>query len=82
MVQGYDLNQNTQIIDLRLTHKRMASVVEFYLVLMTLGELILVPTATTYAANQAPADMRGRYMSLYSLTRPAASGTGPLLEGQ
>jgi len=51
------------------------------MVLMTLGELILVPTATTHAANLAPADMRGRYMSLYSLTWPAASGTGPLIGG-
>jgi MFS family permease len=53
----------------------------FSMVMMTLGELILVPTATTHAANQAPADMRGRYMSLYSLTWPAAAGTGPLLGG-
>lgn len=53
----------------------------FSMVFMTVGELILVPTATTFAANQAPVDMRGRYMSLYSLTWPAASGTGPLIGG-
>lgn len=53
----------------------------FSMVLMTSGELILVPTATTHAANLAPADMRGRYMSIYSLTWPAASGTGPLVGG-
>ncbi len=51
------------------------------MVIMTVGELILVPTATTYAANLAPTDMRGRYMSIYSLTWPAASGTGPVLGG-
>lgn len=49
--------------------------------IMSIGELILVPTATTFAANLAPADMRGRYMSVYSLTWPAASGTGPLVGG-
>jgi MFS family permease len=51
------------------------------MVLMTIGEMVLVPTATTFAANQAPADMRGRYMSIYSLTWPAASGSGPLIGG-
>jgi MFS family permease len=51
------------------------------MILMTIGELILVPTATTFAANQAPAEMRGRYMSIYSLTWPAASGIGPLVGG-
>jgi dipeptide/tripeptide permease len=38
------------------------------MVLMTLGELMLVPTASTYAANLAPIDMRGTYMSIYGLT--------------
>lgn len=51
------------------------------MVIMSIGELILVPTATTFAANLAPVDMRGRYMSVYSLTWPAASGTGPLMGG-
>ena len=51
------------------------------MIVMTLGELILVPTATTYAANRAPAHMRGRYMSLYSLAWPVASGIGPFVGG-
>ena len=51
------------------------------MVVMTVGELIMTPTATTYAANLAPAEMRGRYMSLYGLTWGAASGIGPLLGG-
>lgn len=51
------------------------------MVIMTFGELILVPTATTYAANLAPADMRGRYMSIFSLTRGSAVGIGPVIGG-
>lgn len=51
------------------------------MVLVTCGELILVPTATTYAANLAPADKRGRYMSLFSLTWGTAASIGPLLGG-
>jgi MFS family permease len=51
------------------------------MVIMTFGELILVPTATTYVANLAPIDMRGRYMSLYGLTWSIARGIGPLYGG-
>ncbi len=51
------------------------------MVIMTLGELILIPTATTYVANLAPADMRGRYMSIYGLTWGVATGIGPVLGG-
>ncbi len=51
------------------------------MVIMTMGELILVPTATTYVANRAPADMRGRYMSLYGLTWSIARGIGPAYGG-
>jgi MFS family permease len=51
------------------------------MVVMTLGELVLVPTSSTYAANSAPADMRGRYMSLYGLTWNVAAGIGPVAGG-
>ena len=51
------------------------------MVIMTFGELILVPTSSTYVANLAPADMRARYMSLYALTWPVANGIGPLMGG-
>jgi MFS family permease len=51
------------------------------MVVMTVGELILSPTATTYAAGLAPADMRGRYMSLYGLSWNFAAGVGSLLAG-
>lgn len=51
------------------------------MVVFTIGELILTPTATSMAANMAPADMRGRYMSLYTLTWSVAAGTSPVLGG-
>jgi MFS family permease len=51
------------------------------MVLLTIGEMILVPTSSTFAANLAPADMRGRYMSLYSLTWGLSMGIGPVLGG-
>jgi MFS family permease len=51
------------------------------MVVMTIGELILMPTSTTYAANLAPAEMRGRYMSLYGLTWGVAAGIGPVMGG-
>jgi MFS family permease len=51
------------------------------MVIFTVGELILTPTATAIAANLAPADMRGRYMSLYGLTWAVAAGIGPILGG-
>lgn len=51
------------------------------MVIITIGELIIVPTGTTFVANLAPANMRGRYMSIYSLTWSLSIGIGPLLGG-
>jgi MFS family permease len=51
------------------------------MVVHTLGELMLVPTATTFTANLAPPDMRGRYMSVFGLTWNVASGIAPLIGG-
>jgi MFS family permease len=51
------------------------------IVIMTIGELILMPTASAYVAGLAPADMRGRYMSIAGLTWSAAAGIGPLMGG-
>ena len=51
------------------------------MVLMTLGELMLVPSSSTYTANRAPAKMRGRYMSVYGLTWSAAAGIAPVVGG-
>ena len=51
------------------------------MVVHTVGELMLVPTATTFTANLAPPDMRGRYMSIFGLTWNVASGIAPLIGG-
>lgn len=51
------------------------------MVVMTLGELIVVPTASARAANLAPVEMRGRYMSLYGLTWNLATGISPVVGG-
>mgnify|MGYP002347591553 FL=1 len=53
----------------------------FCMVVMTIGELVLIPTATTYTANAAPLEMRGRYMSVYGLTNSIASGVAPIVGG-
>jgi MFS family permease len=51
------------------------------MVILTIGELILIPTATTLTANLSPKEMRGRYMSIYSLTWGIAAGIGPVFGG-
>ncbi|RPI80521.1 MAG: MFS transporter [Chloroflexi bacterium] len=51
------------------------------MVIMTFGELILIPTNDTYIANLAPLEMRGRYMSLAGLTWGIATGIGPVIGG-
>jgi MFS family permease len=51
------------------------------MVVITIGELILIPTTTTFVANHAPVDLRGRYMSMYHLTVGAAQGIGPVTGG-
>lgn len=51
------------------------------MVIMTTGELIVTPTATSLVAALAPPDMRGRYMSVYGLTWPVALGIGPIIAG-
>lgn len=51
------------------------------MIVMTIGELMLMPTGTTLTANLAPADMRGRYMGVYSLTWRVGYGIGPVIGG-
>jgi MFS family permease len=51
------------------------------MIVMTLGELILVPTGTALAANLSPPDMRGRYMGVYGLTWSLGFGIGPVIGG-
>lgn len=51
------------------------------MVMMTFGELIVVPRTSAMVANLAPVDMRGRYMGLYGLTWNVAAGISPLMGG-
>ncbi|MFT3893992.1 MAG: MFS transporter [Anaerolineales bacterium] len=51
------------------------------MVILTFGELTLVPTASKYVADLAPEDMRGRYMSIYWLGWGLARTIAPLLGG-
>lgn len=48
---------------------------------MTCGELIMTPTMSEIAADLAPVNARGRYMSVLSLARPFGQGIGPALLG-
>jgi MFS family permease len=52
------------------------------MLILTIGEMLTIPTATALTANLAPADMRGRYMSVYGLTWGIAFGIGPVLGAQ
>jgi MFS family permease len=51
------------------------------MVILTFGELTLVPTATKYVADLAPADLRGRYMSIYWLGWGLARTLSPIIGG-
>jgi MFS family permease len=51
------------------------------MVILTVGEMIMIPTSTALTANLAPPDMRGRYMGVYGLTWGVAMGIGPVLGG-
>ena len=51
------------------------------MVLMTFDELILIPTVSKYIADHAPADMRGRYMSVHWFAWAVARGAAPLIGG-
>jgi MFS family permease len=51
------------------------------MVILTFGELTLVPTASKYVADSAPTDLRGRYMSIYWLGWGLARTLAPLIGG-
>lgn len=51
------------------------------MVVLTIGEMVMAPTATTLTANLAPPTMRGRYMSIFGLTWGVAFGIGPVIGG-
>jgi MFS family permease len=51
------------------------------MVILTMGELTLVPTASKYVADLAPADLRGRYMSMHWLGWGVARTLAPIIGG-
>ncbi len=51
------------------------------MVVLTVGELLMMPIATALTAGLAPPEMRGRYMGALSLTWGIAYGSGPVLGG-
>jgi MFS family permease len=51
------------------------------MVILTFGELILIPTASKYVADIAPVDLRGRYMSLYWFGWGVSRTLAPLIGG-
>jgi len=51
------------------------------IVIITIGEMLIMPTSQTLAANFAPVEMRGRYMAIYGLTWLLPSTFAPMLAG-
>jgi MFS family permease len=51
------------------------------MVILTFGELTLVPTASKYVADLAPANLRGRYMSMHWLGWGVARTLAPIIGG-
>ena len=51
------------------------------MIIITFGELTIVPTASKYVADVAPAHLRGRYMSIYWFGWGLARTLSPLIGG-
>lgn len=47
------------------------------IIIITIGEMIVMPTTQALAANFAPVEMRGRYMALFGLTWALPATIGP-----
>lgn len=50
-------------------------------VILTIGEMVIVPAAQTVTADLAPADMRGRYQAAFGLINNFFYGFGPVIGG-
>ncbi len=51
------------------------------MIIITIGEMIVVPTSMALVARFAPADMRGRYMAIFSMCWTIPSAIGPWAAG-
>ena len=54
---------------------------EAAVIVLTIGEMVIVPASQTIAADLAPADMRGRYQAVYGLVGSLGFGIGPVIAG-
>jgi MFS family permease len=51
------------------------------MLVITVGEMVVMPTAQALVSRLAPTDMRGRYMAVFGLTWLIPQATAPLLAG-
>jgi len=51
------------------------------MVILTIGEMIVIPVSQALVAKFAPEDMRGRYMAVYGFAWGVPFAVGPLLAG-
>lgn len=51
------------------------------MVVLTVGEMVLIPVASALVAKFAPEDMRGRYMAVYGIAWSVPFAIGPYLAG-
>ncbi|NQS92310.1 MAG: MFS transporter [Chloroflexi bacterium] len=51
------------------------------IVIITIGEMVIMPTSSALATNFAPEDMRGRYMAVFGLSWALPATVGPSLAG-
>jgi MFS family permease len=51
------------------------------IVIITIGEMVIMPTASALATNFAPEDMRGRYMAVFGMSWALPATVGPSLAG-
>jgi MFS family permease len=52
------------------------------MVIITIGEMVIMPVAQALVARLAPEDMRGRYMAFFSFAWAIPFAVGPLAAGQ
>jgi len=52
-----------------------------FVILMSFGEMLLSPIATTMVSDMAPEEVRGRYMGIWALIWNGGMGLGPALTG-
>jgi MFS family permease len=51
------------------------------MVIITIGEMVIVPVSQAIAARFAPEDMRGRYLAMFGFSYSIPFAIGPLLAG-